>query len=186
MMTDFIATGMILEAAGSRLPPQRTFHVLTSIRANPGQGGDATSLSAKTICWQSFHRNIHTSAPKNSLAALVERFTAAVLHHFPKQASHCLYAVQHDIELGELSPAQLLPAVRGASGIAEPEKHLPGFVQAKPEPSRLLDDCKPIKHRCVVTSLPTRSWRRRKQSDALVVANCGGLKPNLPSDLRNG
>jgi hypothetical protein len=56
-----------------------------------------------TIRRQRFHYEVPTSAAKYPLAALIERFAAAVLHHLFQKAPDCLYAVHQIVEFRELS-----------------------------------------------------------------------------------
>jgi hypothetical protein len=125
-------------------------------------------------------------SPKYTLAALIQRFAAAVLRHFFQKAPDSFYSVHQIVEFRELSLGQLQPALGSPSGLAEPEEQLADFVQCKAELSRALDDGKPREYGCVVTPLPAHSQRGREQPNLLVVANCGRTKSNLLCYLGNG
>jgi hypothetical protein len=128
-------------------------------------------------------RGIRALALKYPLTALIQRPALAVAHHLLEQASDCAYVVHQSIKFPELSLRQLLPTFRGTSDLSEPEEQLPDFVQRKTQQPRSLNDGQPIQNRGIVTPLPADSWRVRKQSYPLVVANRGRLKSNLARNL---
>lgn len=67
--------------------------------------------------------------------------------------------------------------------MSEPEEQLPDFVQRKTQLPCPQNDGQPIQNRGIVTPLPADSWRVRKQSYPLVVANRGRLKSDLSRNL---
>jgi hypothetical protein len=80
------------------------------------------SSPMSTVRRQRFHYEVPTPAAKYPLAALIERFAAAGLHHLYQKAPDGLYTVHQIVEFRELSLRQLLPAIRGPSDIAEAEE----------------------------------------------------------------
>ena len=87
------------------------------------------------------------------------------------------------IQLRELSLGKRSPAFRSPSDIAETKEQVPDFTQCKTELTRTLNDCEAVKHRRMVTSLPTLPFCRRKQANPLVIANRRRPNSNLPRDL---
>jgi hypothetical protein len=75
-----------------------------------------------TVRRQRFHYEVPTPVAKYPLAALIERFAAAVLHHLYQKAPDGPYTVHQIVEFRELSLRQLLPAIRDPSDIAEAEE----------------------------------------------------------------
>jgi hypothetical protein len=116
---------------------------------------------------------------------LIQTLAAAALHHFLQQTPHCFYPIHQTVEFRELSSRQLLPAFGSPSDVAETEEQLSDFIQRETDLTRPLDDCEPIQHCAVVTSLPTDSLGGKKYPNPLVVAYGGRLKSDLSRNLGN-
>ena len=128
--------------------------------------------------------SVHTL--KNALATLIQGAASTFRHQLFEHASHCFNSLHQMIQLRELSLGERSPAFRSASDVSETKEQVPDFTQCKTQLSCTLNDCQAVKHRGVITSLPTSPFRRRKQANPLVISNRRGPKSNLPCNLRNG
>ena len=134
--------------------------------------------------WPSYDISAH--ALKYALATLIQGVASTLRHQLCEHASHCFYSIHQMIQLRKLSLGERSPAFRRATDIAETKEQVSDFAQCKTEFTRTLNDCQAVKHRGIITSLPTLPFCRRKQTNPLVIANRRGPKSNLPCDLRNG
>jgi hypothetical protein len=66
--------------------------------------------------------NLSPSTPKSSLAALIQRLAAAIVHHLFQQSPHRLYPARQIVEFGELSSGQFPPTLRSPRGPPEAEE----------------------------------------------------------------
>ncbi len=122
---------------------------------------------------------------KYALATLIQGVALALRHQLSKHASHCFYSIHEIIQLRKLSLGEPSPAFRSASDIAETKEQMPDFTQCKPELTRTLNDCQPVKRCSVVSSLTAHSRGPGKESNSLVVPNRRCLEPNLSRHLGN-
>src|SRR6266700_6394156 len=154
-------------------------------QATPGSQLADYLLAMWMVCrWAlRYHISIHT--PKYALAALIQGVTSALRHQLFEHASHCFYSIHQMIQLRKLSLGERSPAFRRTSDIAETKEQVSDLSQCKTELTRTLNDCQAVKHRAVVSSLPTDAWGTGKQSDSLVIANRRCLESDLSRDLGN-
>jgi len=127
---------------------------------------------------------IQNTLPKNSLAALVERIAATVLHAL-EQSFHCLKPLNPLPEFRDLPLRELMPAFRWTRPGREPEKELAYFIQGEPRLSSALHHRQTKKHTVIVTTLAVLSERRWKNPDLLVVANGRGAQTKHSRDIGN-
>jgi len=80
------------------------------------------SHAMSTVRRQGPQYNLFLSTPKYSLAALIQRLAAAILHHLFQQAPDRLYPARQIVEFRELPSGQLPPTLRSPRGIAEAEE----------------------------------------------------------------
>jgi hypothetical protein len=123
---------------------------------------------------------------KYALATLIQGVASALRHQLFEHASQGSYSIHQMIQLRKLSLGERSPALRSVSDIAETKEQVSDFTQCKTELTRTLNDGQAVKHRGIITPLPTYTFCRRKQANQLVIANRRGPKSNLPCDLRNG
>jgi hypothetical protein len=75
-----------------------------------------------TVRRQGPQYDLSPSTSEYSLAALIQRLTAAILRHLFQQAPDRLYSARQIVEFRELSSGQLPPTLRSPRGIAEAEE----------------------------------------------------------------
>jgi hypothetical protein len=130
--------------------------------------------------------DISVHALKYALATLIQGVASALRHQLFEHASHGFYSIHQMIQLRKLSLGERSPAFRSMSDIAKTKEQMSDFTQCKAELTRTLNDGQAVKHRGIITPLPTYAFCRWKQANPLVIANRRGPKSNLPCDLRNG
>jgi hypothetical protein len=132
-----------------------------------------------------FEHNTKVSAPKYSLATLLQSVAVTVFHHLFQQAPHGRYSIHQGVKFLELSPGQLSPTFGSPSDIAETEEQLPDLIQSEPNLTGSLDYCESIEHCGIVTPLSTDSLARKKYANPLVVTYGGGLESDLSRNFGN-
>jgi hypothetical protein len=132
---------------------------------------------------QRSRRRRSESVAKDSCTALLESFAAAVPVHFLQQTLHGFDPAGESVEFGELFLRQTLPACGGTGSAAEAEEQLADFVESESDLARPLNNREAVKNGPVVAALAAGALGGRKQADALVVANCGGLQADLDGDF---
>jgi hypothetical protein len=101
----------------------------------------------------SYYISVH--GLKYALATLIQGLASALRHQLFEHASHCSYSIHQMIQLRKLSLGERSPAFRSASDVAETKEQVSDFSQCKTELTRTLDDCQAVKHRGIITPLPT-------------------------------
>ena len=145
------------------------------------------SLSfGSTIQRQGFRPEFSKPFLKYPLAALIQSFAMATVHHFLEQTLHRPDLRRQLPKFHQFSARDFLPALRCRSRISKAKEQLPDFMQGEPGLPRPLDHRQAMKHGRIVASLPADPLSRKKDSNLFVVPNCGGLKTNLSRYLRNG
>src|ERR1700730_4625078 len=108
-----------------------------------------------TTCKQRPSYDISMHALKYVLATLIQGVASALRHQLCEHASHGFYSIHQMIQLRKLSLGERSPAFRRASDVAETKEQMSDFTQCKTELTRTLDDCQAVKHRGIITPLPT-------------------------------
>jgi len=128
------------------------------------------STCAPSIYGALFRTSV-TSTQENSLAALIQRLTAAFPYQVSQPALHAPDLARLGVEFHKLFPRESLPAFGGTSRSVKPKEKLPDFFKRETESPRLLNQRKTVKNSRVVAPLSADSLRGRKQADLLVVAD---------------
>jgi hypothetical protein len=98
---------------------------------------------------------ISIHALKYALATLIQGVASTLRRQLFEYASHLFYPLHQIIQLRKLSLGERSPAFRRASDIAETKEQVSDFTQGKTQLTRTLNDCQAVKHRGIITSLPT-------------------------------
>ena len=155
--------------------------LLTPLSQSPNTLFSASTTSSAGRGWC---MAIHCA--KYTLATVIQGVAPTFRHQLFEQPSHGLYSVHQMLQLRQLSLRERPPAFRSASNVAEAKKQVSDFSQCKTELTSTLNDCQAVKHPWIVTSLPAKPLRGRKEANLLVIANRRRSKSNLPCDLRDG
>jgi hypothetical protein len=99
--------------------------------------------------------DISIHALKYALTTLIQGVASALRHQLFEHASHFFYSIHQMIQLRKLSLGECSPAFRRASDVAETKEQVSDFSQCKTELTRTLNDCQTVKHRGIITPLPT-------------------------------
>ena len=129
---------------------------------------------------------LSASTDENSPPTLVERFTGALVDHFPKQLSHGLDFSHARFQLRQLALRESLPPTGSGSPATKSKEQFPDFVECESELASALNNRQPVQNGRIVASLPTDPLRRRKNSDLLVIADGRRAKLKLLGHLRDG
>ena len=100
---------------------------------------------ASMTCKERPSYDISIHVLKYALATLIQGVALALRHQLSKHASHCVYSIHEIIQLRKSSFGERSPSFRRASHIAETKEQKPDFTQCKPELTRMVNDCQPVK-----------------------------------------
>jgi len=125
------------------------------------------------------------SVAKHCTSARVQGTAVAIFRQPPQQLLHGLYFSRQCLKFREFFAGELLPALRGGSALSKTEKQLPDLIETEAGLARLLYHGDAVKNGDVVAPLSADALGRRKDANLLVVADGGGLKPNLARHFRN-
>lgn len=124
----------------------------------PTASGSQTSrifLPMSTTCREGPSHNLSVHALKYALATLIQSVASTLRHQLFEHASDCFYSIHQMIQLRKLSLGERSPALRRASDVAETKEQVSDFSQCETQLTRTLNDCQAVKHRRIITPLPT-------------------------------
>jgi len=156
---DVIATGILAEPLpdGSwivgkpeinhRYHTKKPIFQMTILLGLTGSGSQTRRIFSpmSMTCEERRGYDISIHVLKYALATLIQGVALALLHQLSKHASHCFYSIHEIIQFCKLSLGERSPAFRSASDIAKTKEQMPDFRQRKPELTRTLNDCQPVK-----------------------------------------
>ena len=127
-----------------------------------------------------------TPSFEHGSSARIQRAAVAAFAKPLEQPAHGLDARSGRVQLGELALGEPPPSLIGSDPVAEACEQRADLLQREPRLPRALNDGQPVKGGFAEASPPVHPFGAREDPEPLVIADRGGVEPDLAGDLADG